>query len=104
MSEKMYKICLSVPLGARDGKLYLRETNGKADGWLEVMNHRNPLNGTVSEDGNVVLYGEIGTLVDTVFYMATGRLSEKTIQLNLKTVSGIYSISGEEVLQYEEVL
>lgn len=97
MSEKMYKICLSVPLGNRDGKLYLHETEGKADGWLEVMNHQNPLTGTVSEEGMIAISGKIETLVDPVSYTATGILCGKKIFLRLKTESGTCSITGEEV-------
>lgn len=99
MSKKMYQICLSVPLGTREGKLYLNETDGKAEGWLQVMNHQNPLSGTISEEGNAVFCGKIETLVDTVPYTATGSLCGKKIFLNLETKSGIYSISGEEILQ-----
>lgn len=99
MSEKIYNICLFVPLGTRDGTLYLREENGNVEGRLEVMNHQNDLTGTISEEREVVLYGQIETLMDTVSYTATGTVCEKKIFLNLTTESGIYSIVGEEVLQ-----
>lgn len=97
MSEKMYQICLLVPLGTRDGKLYLHETKGKVDGWLEAMNHRNYLTGTIAKDGTLELCGKLETLVETLSYTATGISYGGKISLTLKTVSGIYSMIGEEV-------
>lgn len=96
MNEKTYRFYLSVPLGIRDGKLYLRETDGNVEGWLEVMNHRNALTGTLARDGTLFLRGKIETLVETVDYTATGAYYGRKISLNLKTNSGIYSIAGEE--------
>lgn len=104
MSEKMYQISLTVPLGTRDGKLYLREEKGNVEGWLEVMNHRNYLTGTLSKDGAMVLYGKLKTVVDTISYTARGKLCGRKIFLNLKTESGVYAITGEEGAQYEGIL
>lgn len=104
MSEKMYRICLSVPLGIRSGTLYLNETNGKAQGWLEIMNHRNDLTGTISKEGTLELQGKLETLVETLSYKATGLYYEGKISLMLKTVFGIYSLTGEEVSQIEKIL
>lgn len=99
MSEKMYRICLSVPLGIRDGTLYLHEANGKVVGWLEVMNHRNDLTGTISEDGTLTLCGKLETLVETLSYTATGLSCGGKIFLTLKAASGTYPVTGEEVSQ-----
>ena len=40
MSEKHYRICLTAPLGARNGTLVLSETGGRVEGWLNVMNEK----------------------------------------------------------------
>lgn len=71
---------------------------GEAEGWIEIMNHQNPLTGTISEAGEVVLCGEIKTLVDAVPYTATGILRGREISLELNTAYGIYAVAGEEVL------
>lgn len=34
MREKNYRICLTAPLGARDGTMVFYEADGKVDGWL----------------------------------------------------------------------
>ena len=105
MSEKRYRICLSAPLGRRDGSMVIRERNGKIDGWLNVMNERNRFSGTVSTDGQLKLSGMLRTLLSTVQYTATGKVSGRNIMLNLKTVSGAYyPISGEELNIDDEIL
>lgn len=43
MNEKKYRVCLSVPLGERMGTLTIQASNGKVNGWLEVMKHRNAI-------------------------------------------------------------
>lgn len=99
MNEKIYTVTLSVPLGTRDGKLCLQEDNGKVTGWLEVMNHRNPLSGTLSQDGTILLEGKIKTLINSIDYTASGTLCENKISLNVKAGKDVYSAVGEEVSQ-----
>ena len=98
MSEKIYRICLSAPLGARNGTMKLRTSGDTADGWLNVMNEKNRFSGTISDDGRLTLSGTIRTLISTVHYTATGTLSGKRILLNLKADSGAYyPVFGEEL-------
>lgn len=97
MSEKRYRICLSAPLGQRDGTMFVHESGGKVDGWLEVMNRKNEFFGKLSRDGELAIAGAIRTLVSTIHYTATGTVSGCKILLNLKTDSGAhYPVSGEE--------
>lgn len=105
MNEKRYQICLSAPLGERAGTMMLRETEGKVDGWLQVMNEKNEFSGILSEEGQLVLSGVIRTLVSTMHYTATGTISGRNILLNLKTDSGAYCpVSGEEYHIDDKVL
>lgn len=98
MSEKNFRICLSAPLGARNGTIMLRYSGGRADGWLNVMNEKNKFSGTISDDGRLTLSGTIRTLMSTVHYTATGTVSGRLILLNLKTDTGAYyPIFGEEI-------
>ena len=105
MSEKNYRICLTVPLGARNGTMVFCETEGKVEGWLNVMNEKNRFSGTLSEEGQLTLFGIIRTLVSTMRYTATGIISGRNILLNLKTDSGAhYPVFGEEFLMDDKVL
>ena len=105
MSEKRYRICLFAPLGDRKGTIVLRVTQGRVEGWLDVMNEKNGLSGVLSEDGQLTISGVIRTLVSTMHYTATGMISGRRILLNLKTDSGAYyPVSGEEIYIDDKVL
>ena len=79
MGEKNYRICLNTPLGARNGSLVLRETEGRVDGWLYVMNEKNRFSGVLSEDGQLTISGVIRTLISTLHYTAAGTVSGRKI-------------------------
>jgi len=97
MSETIYRICMFVPLGRRNGTMLLRRTGEVVDGWLDVLGQRNPLSGVLSNNGQVALSGVLQTLLSTMPYTATGTIAERKILLNLKSASGAYyPISGEE--------
>ena len=105
MKEKRYRICLSVPIGQRSGTMLLRESGDKVDGWIEVMEHRNPFSGSLCENGWMNLSGSIRTLVSSIRYTAEGTVNGKQILLNLTTQSGdSYSVSGEEFAGNDEIL
>ena len=55
MIEKRYKIHLKVPLGLRNGTMVIRESNGKAEGRLEVMNGKTEFFGELSADGSLTI-------------------------------------------------
>ena len=105
MRTKGYRVCLSVPLGRRNGAMVLREADGSVHGWLEVMARRNALSGTVSADGHITLSGTLRTLISTVPYTAEGTIDGSKLFLTLKTASdAYYSVSGEEFPIDDEVL
>lgn len=84
MSEKKYRVSLSAPLGERTGTMVIKETDGRIEVTLEMMNRSNALFGTLSGDGRIVLSGSIKTLISTVQYTAEGTVSGRRILLNLK--------------------
>lgn len=105
MSETTYRICMSVPLGKRNGTMLLHRMGNTIDGWLDVLGRRNTLSGILSNDGQITLSGVFQTLLNTVSYTAAGTISGRKILLNLKTESGAYyPISGEELEPNDKVL
>ena len=105
MSEKRYRVCISVPLGRRNGTMIIRESDGNVDGCLEVMGRKNAFFGCLSDDGQLTLSGAIQTLISNVKYTATGTVSERHLLLNIKTASGAYyPVSGEECSIDDEIL
>lgn len=99
MRTRGYRVCLSVPLGRRNGAMVLHEADGKVHGWWEVMAPRNTLSGTVSADGRLTLSGVLRTLISTVPYTVEGTIDGSKLFLTMKTASGAYySVSGEEFI------
>lgn len=97
MSETIYRICMFVPLGERNGTMLLHRTGENIDGWLDVLGQRNTLSGVLSNDGQITLSGVLQTLLNSIPYTAHGTISGRNILLSLKTASGeYYPISGEE--------
>ncbi len=56
MVERNYRICLTAPLGDRNGTMVLRETGGKVDGWLNVLNEKNRFSDVLSDEGKLTLF------------------------------------------------
>ena len=105
MSEKNYRICLTVPLGRRDGTLTICETDGRAEGRLDVMGERNPFSGQLSGDGTLKIAGTIRTLVDIIPYTAAGKIAGGEIRLTLKAASGaVYTVNGKEMESDDETV
>ena len=61
MRTRGYRVCLSVPLGRRNGAMVLHEADGKVHGWWEVMAPRNTLSGVLQTLISTVLYTVEGT-------------------------------------------
>jgi hypothetical protein len=97
MGDRMYRVCLTVPLGKREGTMLLRETDGRVDGWITLMKKKNSLSGVLSGEGRLTLSGVIRTLVGTVNYTATGAVVGQKVFLNFRTDTGKnYPLTGEE--------
>ena len=88
MRTRGYRVCLSVPLGRRNGTMVLHETDGRINGWWEVMAQRNTLSGTMSAGGYLTLSGVLRTLISTVPYAAEGTIDGSRLFLTLKTAFG----------------
>ena len=105
MGVKRYRVCLTVPLGQRDGIMLIHESDGRVNGWLEVMNRKNEFFGKLSSNGELTISGAIRSLIGTTHYTATGTISGRKILLNLKTASGAYyPVFGEEFSIDDKVL
>lgn len=99
MSETKYRVCLSVPLGQRDGTMLIRQTGSSITGWLDILGNRNTLSGALTNDGQLEFSGVLQTFLSTIPYTATGTMSSSRLQLNLKTASDTcYFLSGEELI------
>lgn len=102
MSERTYTIYMHTPLGEREGTLFAERNGQKLNGWLDVLKHREPFEGTVDEDGNCRITGEFVTLMRRVAYTATGQISDFSIHLEVKDERNIFELSGVACGESEE--
>lgn len=102
MSEKMYLICMQTPLGKREGTLAVEKNGETLNGWLDILQHKEPLKGIIDEDGNCRILGEFVTLMRRVSYVATGQISAYSIHLKVKGGQSIYELSGFACQESEE--
>lgn len=97
MEEKIYSICISVPLGKRNGLMHMQKNGNSISGWLDLMNHRNTFTGKFSDQKKLEISGVLKTLIGTVSYTATGIVTSHTVYLELTSDSNDhYFIYGEE--------
>lgn len=102
MSDKKYRICLSVPLGERNGTLFIHESDGWINGYMDILGEKNEVTGTLNSGGQLELCGALKTLMNTVPFSAVGTINGSRILLNLKTEYDVfYPISGEELITDE---
>lgn len=105
MSETQYRVCLSVPLGKRDGVMLLHQVDSNITGWLDIMGRKTAFSGVCSPDGWLTFTGALQTLVSTIPYTATGTVNNAKLQLKLQTASGAYYLlSGEEFKPDDKIL
>lgn len=95
--ERQFDIMMHVPLGGRRGRLSFAQTGNDICGILEVLGCAEPFAGTLDADGLLELKGQIKTLLHTFAYMASGRIEEGMLWLEVSSPSYTFLITGTEV-------
>ncbi|MEY8390339.1 hypothetical protein D3Z36_08120 [Lachnospiraceae bacterium] len=94
MQERIYHIFMYTPLGKKPGILAVKSTGHTISGWLEILNHNKPIEGTVDEVGNCKIFGSFVTSIRTVTFVAAGKISESSIWLQVKEDRNVFELSG----------
>ena len=97
MNEKYfisYNIRMRTPIGIRFGHMAVYKNYGKLSGYLDILRHIEPFEGTVDEEGNCELYGKIITLVRTISYAATGKITPDGLKLLINDENHVLEITG----------
>lgn len=95
--EKKYSICLSVPIGKRNGILYLQKKGCSVSGWMDLMGYRNPFSGNFTIPNKIEISGTLKTLINAINYSGTGIIAKHTVSIELITDhDDHYFIYGEE--------
>lgn len=92
----IYNICIKTPIGARFGTLCLTSLTGILDGSLELFRQVTPVSGEMDEYGNCRLAGSLITLMQTIPFTASGKISPHAVSLLLRSEQGEFELSGVE--------
>ncbi len=81
MLEMKYEVYMSTPLGRKPWMLLIQQEGSCLTGWLEILRHKERIDGSVDENGNCQIKGIFITLLNTVPFVATGRMTDSCIHL-----------------------
>lgn len=94
MSELCYSIVMQTPLGKKYGTLTASVSGNLLRGWLDVLEHRESFAGTIDDAGNCRIIGTLITLVRTVSFIATGKLTASAVHLQVQDERNVFELSG----------
>lgn len=84
MSEKLYEVYMYTPMGKKSGRLLIQQEGKCLSGWLDILMHKEPIAGTIDEEGNCQIKGVFITLLNSVHFTATGRITDSLIDLTME--------------------
>ncbi|MEA4912381.1 MAG: hypothetical protein VB092_07230 [Oscillospiraceae bacterium] len=89
-----YEIRMDTQIGPRFGRLTVLTRVEKLSGYLDILRHTEPFEGTIDGNGNCEFAGKIVTLIRTVSYIATGTITPDALCLSLTGDKSIFKITG----------
>lgn len=92
-----YDVVMKTQLGDRRGKLYLERGQEEITGFLNILGHENPVRGNAAKNKQLVLDGEIVTLLSTLSFHAQGYADNETVRLTLYCPNHIFCITGSAI-------
>ena len=94
MEKNIYKIKMHTTIGKRYGKMIIQKTGNIIHGEMEVLQHKEPLEGMVDSDGKLQMKGKIVTLIKSFQYTAVGWMTPDEIKLKFMSDYGEFAITG----------
>ncbi len=90
-----YLVKLSTPIGKRSGKLEVIKEGNQIWGTLKILNHSSPFKGRINIKDECTIVGSFVTLIKTVFYTASGFITDSTVDLKLNDKRNSYLLTGK---------
>lgn len=97
-----YRVYMQTPLGERTGILLVEQNGNALKGWLDILKHREPLEGSIDELGNCRISSVFITLMRRVPYVATGQISASAVHLKIEEGRNVFEVSGVPCLESRE--
>ncbi|MGN0338880.1 MAG: hypothetical protein ACI4D0_00130 [Lachnospira sp.] len=94
MSEQQYSIVMQTPIGKKYGSLSVSILADRLNGYLTLLNHNEPIEGTIDGSGNCSFTGKLVTLLRTIPYVATGIISDSEVKLQIKGARNTFRLTG----------
>ena len=94
MYENAYNILMQTPVGVKYGTISFNVTDGKISGEMDMLNHCEPITGTIDEFGYCHITGQIVTLVRNIDFKATGRIYNGNLNLSARGERNAFEITG----------
>lgn len=90
MMRRKYEVRMYTPMGAKPGVLLVIQEGVHLNGWLDILGHREPVKGTVDQDGNCRIEGIFITLMNTISFTANGKISDSYVDLYMEAKENRY--------------
>lgn len=92
--EQQYSVVMHTPLGKKYGTLTAVVSDNSVSGWLDVLKHRERFEGRIDNDGNCEIAGKLITLMRTIPFTATGKMTFGEINLQLSDGRNVFKLTG----------
>ncbi|MGN0553909.1 MAG: hypothetical protein ACI4I1_11015 [Oscillospiraceae bacterium] len=89
-----YDVRMNTPIGVRLGHMTVLRNLDTVSGHLDILKHCEPFEGTIDSDGNCKICGKIITLMRTISYEATGKITPDSLELSITDDRHILKIIG----------
>lgn len=89
-----YDVRMNTPIGVRLGHMTVLRNLDTVSGHLDILKHCEPFEGTIDSDGNCKIFGKIITLMRTISYEATGKITPDSLELSITDDRHILKIIG----------
>lgn len=94
MCNRDYDVRMRTSIGSRYGMMSVSIENSKISGTLVILNKSNPFSGNIDENGDCHIQGKVTTLMRTIPYHATGRITKEKMDLRLESEQEVFDLCG----------
>lgn len=94
MWDRSYDVIMQTPIGPRYGTMTVVVDHSRVHGILDILKKADPFHGKINEKGDCQIKGELTTLMRTIPYDATGRITKEKLVLKLKGEQDSFDVSG----------
>lgn len=96
-----YEITMQTRIGPRYGTMSVQCNEGEINGFLDLLEQHNFFSGSVDEQGVCQISGQLKTLMRTIFYSATGKITNDFVSLRLQAKNEEFKVTGTAILSHK---